>query len=629
MRPVGPSLSLKTAPTRLIEPARGDRPAGTRFRGRPFLTVSRSRVGPAIAIALGFAFGILWSWLVVADHTTFHDTNRDVGIYTQVLWNTVHGRPYQTTLLINNTSHLAEHVAPLLLLLAPPFLLAPDPTWLIVLQQAALALAGAPVYLLARRRLGGIWPPLLVLASFYLAPALTEVVFQKFHPVAFATLPLGFGTYFILTDRPKLGALLSLSVPLIEETSSLALFGIGLMLLLRRRLRLGILLTSVSAAWLALVTLAIMPAHHLAATLDEVGGNRTLHKFRTVRAEPLQALQSLVSHAPDSARWWLLPNAGLALLAPQTLIAALPTAGVLISNEDPRDLYSHRPAPALPLVWLASVEGLALLGGRPRRVALGLLVAASLFAFRTESRLPGGGLFDPSQLSWSPHAAALQAAVLEAPPESSVAASSDIAGHLATRSDVYVFPAEYSHVLWPPPTRLGWWLLDVSKKGTQQDLLEKPGSPLRASPPYQLWLIGDTLIVAADRVPPPVHPWRAQFGDALRLEALEVAPAGEEVTVRLGWRVTQPLGHDYVRILQLLAPDATVLDTRVGPATLGYYGAGRWPVGQVVVEDVRLRLDPIASLARTRLRVGWRDSKTGAPLSVAGSPYLEVDTPVP
>src|SRR5438094_314082 len=83
----------------------------------------------------------------------------------------------------------------------------------------------APVYLLARRRLGGTWAPLAPLASFYLAPALAEVATQDFHPVAFAAIPLGWGAYYALTGRPGLGALLALPTLALEETSALALFG--------------------------------------------------------------------------------------------------------------------------------------------------------------------------------------------------------------------------------------------------------------------------------------------------------------------------------------------------------------------------------------------------------------------
>src|SRR5437762_1616597 len=186
---------------------------------RPLLD---ARAGPVLAALLGAGFALLWAWLAIRDHATFHDTNRDVAIYTQVLWNTAHGRPFQTTALINNTSHLAEHVAPLLAVLALPYGLLPDPSWLIALQQVALALAGAPVYLLARRRVGGTWAPLAVLASFYLAPALTEVASGDFHPAAFAAIPLGWGAYYALTGRPGLGALLALPTLALEETSALA-----------------------------------------------------------------------------------------------------------------------------------------------------------------------------------------------------------------------------------------------------------------------------------------------------------------------------------------------------------------------------------------------------------------------
>ncbi|MBA2448913.1 MAG: DUF2079 domain-containing protein, partial [Chloroflexi bacterium] len=103
------------------------------------------------------------SWIPLAEHATYNSTSRDIGVYLQVLWNTGHGQPFSTTLLESNRIHLAEHLAPLLALLAPGYAVAPDPRWLLVLQQASLALSAVPIYLLARRLLGGVWPPTLVL----------------------------------------------------------------------------------------------------------------------------------------------------------------------------------------------------------------------------------------------------------------------------------------------------------------------------------------------------------------------------------------------------------------------------------------------------------------------------------
>ena len=56
----------------------------------------------------------------------------------------------------------------------------------------------------------------------------------------------------------------------------------------------------------------------------------------------------------------------------------------------------------------------------------------------------------------------------------------------------------------PPPHRLDWWVLDVSKSSTRRDLLARPGSPLLASPPYTLWLVDQDVLVAGDDVAPPL-----------------------------------------------------------------------------------------------------------------------------
>src|SRR3954468_21789029 len=102
-----------------------------------------ARVGerPALilAAALGLAAFALWSWLVIAEYDTFHNHNfRDFATYSNLLWNTAPGAPDHTLLLRENVSHLAEHVAPILLPLAPLYAQVNDPRALIVLQQAAL-----------------------------------------------------------------------------------------------------------------------------------------------------------------------------------------------------------------------------------------------------------------------------------------------------------------------------------------------------------------------------------------------------------------------------------------------------------------------------------------------------------
>src|SRR4051794_35318511 len=146
-----------------------------------------------LATLLGVTFFAATNWIAFARHDAFLTGRFDLEIYTQVIWNTGHGHPFQTTLLKSNLSHLAEHVALVLVPIAALYRLLPDPKLLLVLQQAALALLGVPLFIVARRALGSGWQALLVLACFYLTPALAGVALDDFHAVPIASLPLAAG----------------------------------------------------------------------------------------------------------------------------------------------------------------------------------------------------------------------------------------------------------------------------------------------------------------------------------------------------------------------------------------------------------------------------------------------------
>ena len=68
----------------------------------------------------------------------------------------------------------------------------------------------APIYLLARRLLGGVLLPTVFVAGFFLMPTVTEVAYDAFYPIIWAALPIGFATYFLLTDRVRPGIALAL-----------------------------------------------------------------------------------------------------------------------------------------------------------------------------------------------------------------------------------------------------------------------------------------------------------------------------------------------------------------------------------------------------------------------------------
>src|SRR5688572_1890884 len=117
-------------------------------------TRARTRMAWITAIGGSLIFIITLYWFAQAQHSAYSTGRQDLEIYAQVIWNTANGRPYETTLLKTNRSHLAEHLSGAVLLLAPLYKLAPSPMLLIGIQQVALGLAALPIFAFARVRTG-------------------------------------------------------------------------------------------------------------------------------------------------------------------------------------------------------------------------------------------------------------------------------------------------------------------------------------------------------------------------------------------------------------------------------------------------------------------------------------------
>ncbi len=363
-----------------------------------------------------------------------------------------------------------------------------------------------------------------------------------------------------------------------------------------------------------------MPAFHLRATLPEEG-NRTLHKFSQVRDDPAVALTLLAERGPEALRYLVLPTAGLPLLSPSTLLASVPTAAVLILADDPKYLRSNRVAPALSLLWIGAVEGLATLrrGGR-RRAGLALLAGAILITYLLDSRLPGGGQYHSELTRWDAVSAVMQQAVAAVPrdPSVSVVASQNGAAHLADRAYVKIWPFKYAHALQPRPRQIDWWVLDVTRPEVRESVANEKNSPLFADPPYILWLVQDAVLVATDDPPSPGRAANATFGGALHLDGYDAQRGAGGVQVRLSWHLDRPIAHDAIRHLELVGADGAVLASQDGPSTASYFGTSRWRAGQTVVEDVSVPLDAGALQAVARLRLSWLDPAAGQPLPLPG-----------
>src|SRR5512136_2843494 len=175
------------------------------------LGLSRERL---ILLALIGLCTILFSYLSVARHYTFHTAAYDLAMYDQAVWNTSQGRPFAINLLEDTmpgvTNKLGDHVEPILLLLAALYWLRSNPDVLLIVQAIALAALIWPLYQLVRHRSQSVWLAGVAVALYLLHPGMWNALLFDFHPVTLGAVFLVF-TLWMLVQR-KHGAALIFAV---------------------------------------------------------------------------------------------------------------------------------------------------------------------------------------------------------------------------------------------------------------------------------------------------------------------------------------------------------------------------------------------------------------------------------
>ncbi len=132
-------------------------PGAVMTRGSSRLGIAglvRARAWPLVVwtAMLGWSVGLFA--IVRSDYGDFRFARFDLGNMVQAVWSTAHGRPLEMTDATGEQIvRFASHVDPILVLLAPLWIVAPTPLTLASVQIVACALGALPVFWLARRHL--------------------------------------------------------------------------------------------------------------------------------------------------------------------------------------------------------------------------------------------------------------------------------------------------------------------------------------------------------------------------------------------------------------------------------------------------------------------------------------------
>src|SRR6266496_2595818 len=319
------------------------------------------------------AYALEMSYQAMLRYDVFKATAFDLGNMDQVLWNTIHGRWFQFTNQAVDwygpPTRLALHFEPILLPLSLLYAFGADPHILLVFQTLALASGALPVFLLTRKYIPE-WPFIAVAMAiaYLLSPALLGINIFDFHPISLATPLLLYAVLALTYHRYGWFILACILAAACKEDVPLDIAMLGILVIWRYKSpRLGITLIIGGLLWSFLAFFVIIPHFFPGAQ-----HNNFIYRYDSLGSSPGELILNLLFHPwllfttfVTSGRIFylasLLRSTGfLALLAPEWLLAALPSLAENMLSSDPI-VYSgvyHYNAPIIPFVMIAAIHGM-------------------------------------------------------------------------------------------------------------------------------------------------------------------------------------------------------------------------------------------------------------------------------
>lgn len=427
-------------------------------------------------LALVAGWVTVFGLLVYRQHDRFGSYTFDMGIFDQAVWLLSQGDGLFIT--VRGLEFFGHHANLGLVLFAPFYRLGAGPHLLNLVQVVSMALGAVPVFLLARDRLANAWLALPLAAAYLLHPALGFMTWELFHPEVMAITPLLFAYWFARHRRWGWFAGCAVYAVSWKEDVALAVFMLGLVLLLRKEWRAGAVTAAAALGWFLFVNRVLLPGvggdafyNHL---FGSVGGT-PLGVVKTALLDPTRITDRFLADDARTYVWKMgAPFAFLPVLAPAAFGLGAPQLFLnLVSGADfTRLIYYHFSALPLAGLTVATVEGIGFVARRRRArevLLVGVVAATSIAGAALWGVSPIGAEYDAGwwRHGTDPRRAAKEAALSLPPAGSSVSAIYTLAPHLTHRREIYDWPNPWIGTNWglrnddlPDPDAVDWVVVD-------------------------------------------------------------------------------------------------------------------------------------------------------------------------
>ncbi len=586
-----------------------------RSNARPAVTLAPRVADNAFAV-FAFTYILVFIGLSLLKHFAFSTSSTDLAQYDQLIWNSLHGRLLENTLVRDAPVFLGKSFTPLVLALVPLYAVWSNPVVLLVVQTVGLGISAFPIYWFARERLGYALA-LVMAAAFYLSPPLEYMNLDEFHEIALATPLLSFTTYFLLRRRYR-AFLVCLAVTfLLKEEIAFIAFAFGVFIFFfQNERRLGFALSLFSAIWGWLLLQYAIPFFrgadfgslyyvqrygYLGRTVPEMIG--------TLITRPEIGLGHLL--IPDKIEYVLhffVPLAFVPLIGAEVIVLTLPTfAYTLLSDVSwQSSIRTAYPAPLLPFLFFAAVIGLqrilkwsaiipffpaqskGLQIARVRTWAVGVLIlASSILSYYLQAPGLFARNFQSENYTINTHAAREDTWMRSIPSDAIVVAQNEFLAHVSDRKLVYEIPAipdyRLADYLVADPTR-AWY-----------DIHGGYWNNFFASGYFETVMQQDGFILAKRKRPD--HPLTFQFHDQMILLGYTIMPTdtlrgGMTLRPIILWQALKPIPGKYQVAVQVVDAAGHVWAAEDREPDDGFAPTSQWQVGRAVGDQYALRLPP-------------------------------------
>jgi uncharacterized membrane protein len=283
------------------------------------------------AFSLFILYTIFFTILTIRMYDTYYFFDFDLAVNNQVLWTTIHGHPFYTSIFGYNL--FGDHVSPIFFFILPIYAIVPDARLLLFIQSLLIGAGVFPLYILAKKELGSDYG-ILFSFIYVLFPALAFTNLFEFHPIALSTSLLLF-TFLFLHERRFSAFIIFLTISLFtREDMALVVIMFGVYALMRKMGSKWVIFPIALGVIWALITVGfIMP------TLAPIGflhyerythlGSNSKEIVLTIVQRPLYVLSYMFS--PEKVRYLIELFSSLAFLplfSPLELMMTIPVFGL-------------------------------------------------------------------------------------------------------------------------------------------------------------------------------------------------------------------------------------------------------------------------------------------------------------